>query len=86
MVARAKIAISLDPAVLARAERLRRVTGESRSALINRALAALVDAEAHEVRVSQYVDAYKRQPENAKETAVARALAVSALRGVGWDD
>jgi metal-responsive CopG/Arc/MetJ family transcriptional regulator len=86
MVARAKIAISLDPGVLARAEKLCRATGESRSALINRALRALVEQEAQEVRVESYVDAYRRQPETKAEVAAALSLASASLAGVAWDD
>lgn len=86
MVARAKIAISLDPAVLSRAEKLRKATGESRSALINRALRALVEQEAQEVRVEQYVDAYRRHPETKAEVASAQALAHASLAGVEWEE
>lgn len=86
MVTRAKIAISLDAAVLARAEKLRRATGESRSALINRALRALVDQEARDVRVANYVDAYRQKPETKAEIAVAEMLASGSLAGVAWDD
>ena len=81
-----KVAISLDPELLARAERLRRRTGESRSALVGRALRALLSAEDRDRRVAEYVAAYRRAPETTRETATMRTLARRALAAVPWDD
>lgn len=81
-----KIAISLDPELLARAERLRRQTGESRSAIVQRALRELVRAEEREEQVAEYVEAYRRLPESAKEIAATRKLARRSVANVPWDD
>jgi predicted transcriptional regulator len=58
-----KLAFSIAPELLARVERVRQVTGESRSALISRALARLTDAELAQARVRRYVEAYRENPE-----------------------
>lgn len=81
-----KVAISLDPALLERAERLRKATGESRSALVGRALRELLRAEERDRRVAEYVDAYRRVPESSGEIAQARRLAKRSLAAVAWDD
>jgi metal-responsive CopG/Arc/MetJ family transcriptional regulator len=86
MPGRAKIAVTLDPGVLARAERLRRRSGESRSALVNRALRALLDSERRADQVKQYLEAYERVPETPAEIAAADELSRKTLRALAWDD
>jgi len=81
-----KVAISLDPELLARAERLRKETGESRSALVGRALRELLRAEERDRRVAEYVEAYRRVPETSREVAQVRTLARRSLAAVPWDD
>jgi metal-responsive CopG/Arc/MetJ family transcriptional regulator len=80
-----KIAVSLDSRLLARAERLRRATGESRSALVARALRDLVRSEAQERRVREYVEAYRRMPETTHEVRTARALARRSVTNLPWE-
>ena len=81
-----KVAVSLDPRLLSRAEALRQRTGESRSALFARALRKLLDDEEHQRRVEQYVAAYRQQPESAAAVAAARATARRSLAALPWDD
>lgn len=81
-----KIAISLDPEVLAGAERLRKQTGESRSALIARALRQLLREAETQRRRSEYVAAYRRVPETSREVALTRKLARKSVRAVAWDE
>lgn len=81
-----KVAVSLDRKLLAEAERLRKGTGESRSALVARALRQLLMQESRSRRIAEYVDAYQRVPETATETRAARRLARSALADLPWDD
>ena len=81
-----KVAISLDRALLDRAEKLRQTTGESRSALVGRALRALLHTEAKARRVAEYVDGYRRLPETPREIDVARKLARRSAANVDWDD
>jgi metal-responsive CopG/Arc/MetJ family transcriptional regulator len=70
----AKVACSLDRRLLARVERLRARTGESRSAVIGRALALLTTDEAQAAAVRRYVEAYREMPESS-EDVVAASLA-----------
>ena len=81
-----KIAISVERELLARAERLRSSTGESRSALLGRALRLLLRTEGHARQVEQYVDAYQRMPESAGDERHARAQARRSLAALDWDD
>ena len=80
-----KVALSLDRELLRRAEKLRKATGESRSALLARALRLLVGAESHAERVREYVAAYERAPEDARDIEAARDLAKRALAALPWD-
>jgi hypothetical protein len=86
MAGRSKFACSIDAAVLARVERLRALTGESRSAVVNRALAKLTEQEARSARVRRYIEAYREQPESDEEISAAAELARRALRRVTWED
>jgi hypothetical protein len=86
MTRSAKVAISLDADLLRRVERIRTRTGESRSAVVARALRLLTKAEETERLVREYVDGYRRHPETAAETATARALARQSLALVPWDE
>jgi len=78
-MARSKIACSIDTRLLARVERIRLLTGETRSALIGRALAQLTSEEAHTERVRRYRNAYLEQPETAGELDAARRYARRTL-------
>jgi len=81
-----KIAVSVDRELLRKAERLRGSTGETRSALVSRALRRLVIEQEHAERIEQYVEAYRRKPERPDEAELARALARRSLDGIAWED
>lgn len=81
-----KVAISLDRELLGRAERLRATTGETRSALVARALLQLVQQESSARRIEEYVDAYKRIPETPADVRAARALARRSISKLAWDE
>jgi hypothetical protein len=81
-----KVAVSLDRELLAHAERLRKSTGESRSALVGRALRQLLRSEARSARVAEYVEAYRRMPESAQDVRRARTVARRSLGTLPWDD
>jgi phosphoribosylformylglycinamidine (FGAM) synthase PurS component len=83
---RAKIACSIESRLLVRVERMRAVTGESRSAVINRALAKLTSEELSAARAQRYVQAYREAPETATAVATARSLAERALANLAWED
>jgi metal-responsive CopG/Arc/MetJ family transcriptional regulator len=81
-----KIAVSVNRELLRKAEELRAATGETRSALFSRALAALVAERQLQDRIAGYVEAYRRTPERAVETSLARATARRSLEALAWDD
>jgi metal-responsive CopG/Arc/MetJ family transcriptional regulator len=80
MAKSAKVAFSIDQRLLERVERIRARTGESRSAVIARALALVTDAEANAERVRRYEAAYREQPETDGDEQTARVLAKRALK------
>jgi hypothetical protein len=82
----AKIAISLDQGLLASAERLRKTTGESRSALIVRSLRSLLAADERAAAAARYVEAYRAHPETVDDERDARALARRSLAALPWDE
>ena len=86
MTRAAKVAFSLEQELLDEVERIRARTGESRSALIARALAALTKEDARRERIARYVEAYREQPEGEAEVEAARTAARRALRRLRWDD
>ena len=81
-----KIAVSLDPDLLHRAERVRSRTGESRSALVSRALRLLTREEEKAQRIADYVRAYREHPETAEEIASIRATAKRSLAAIAWEE
>lgn len=81
-----KIAVSLDPELLDRAERVRRRTGESRSALVCRALRLLTGEEEKAQRIADYVRAYREHPEAAEEVVSIGAVAKRSLAVLPWDE
>ncbi len=81
-----KVAISLDRELLKEAERLRKTTGESRSALMARALRKLLQVEEEQRLASEYVAAYRRCPETAEDERSARDLARRSIAQVEWED
>jgi len=84
MVKTEKVAVTVDREVLGAAERLRQKTGESRSALVNRALHLLVSDDARRAQVAQYVQGYREHPETDDDVAVARELAAATLKALPW--
>jgi len=81
----AKITVSVDQAVLRQAERVRRRTGESRSALVARALRVVLQVDDNAELVRQYVAGYRRIPETAADKTSAHKLAARALDGLKWE-
>jgi metal-responsive CopG/Arc/MetJ family transcriptional regulator len=81
-----KIAVSLEIELLQRIETVRQQTGESRSAVVSRALRQLTQADEHSRRVVEYMTAYRDKPETAREVTAARVSARHALAALPWDD
>ncbi len=86
MTGTAKIAVSLDADLLRRVERLRGRSGESRSALVSRALRLLTREEEEAQRIRDYVRAYREHPETSEEVASIRAMAKRSLAAIPWDE
>jgi hypothetical protein len=86
MAHRAKIAFSLEPEVLASVERLRARTGESRSAVISRAIKLLTEADEKTARVAAYVRSYREHPETTRDVQAARRQAKRVLAALPWKD
>src|SRR4051812_12099914 len=83
---KAKIAFSIDARLLASVERVRAHTGESRSAVIARAIARLTSDNEQQERVRRYVLAYQEQPEDRRQVEAARRHARHVLAGLPWED
>lgn len=83
---RRKVAVSVSPDVLAAAERLRKRTGESRSAVFERALHGLLAAVQRSERAGRYVAGYRRHPERGGEVKAALSAALEALAAEPWDE
>lgn len=82
----AKVAISLDSTLLREIERLRAHTGESRSAVMARALQLLTQAEAQKAKVARYIEVHREHPEHHEAIAAARKRARASLAHLPWDD
>ena len=71
----AKVAVSLPAGLLAEVERFRRRSGESRSALVRRALERLIDTTAEADAVREYVESYRASPETPEERSLSKPSA-----------
>jgi metal-responsive CopG/Arc/MetJ family transcriptional regulator len=85
MSAAERIAISLPRELLKSVERLRRETGETRSALVQRALREVVAQKKRAEQVHRYVEGYAASPETAEEIAAAEAAATHLLAEEPWE-
>ncbi len=83
---RRKIAISVSAELLAAADALARETGESRSAVYERALRGYLAAREGKERSRRYVEGYRRTPETPREIAAALRAALPALTAEPWDE
>jgi metal-responsive CopG/Arc/MetJ family transcriptional regulator len=81
-----KIAITVDAGLLARAERLRRSTDESRSAVFSRALRALLGEEERQHKIARYIEVHREQPETAEEIAWIAAASAETLADLPWEE
>ncbi len=86
MPKRRKVAISFPTVLLEEVERRRKRTGETRSAVFERALDAYLAAERHIVASRQYVAGYRRVPETRAEVKAALVAAVAGLTASSPDE
>lgn len=80
----AKVAISLPSDVLTELERLRSETGESRSALVQRAIRQLIRDRRREERISRYIEGYRQRPESPAEIEAAERAAIDLFASEPW--
>lgn len=82
---RQKVAVSVRAELLEWVERMRKRSGDSRSAVFERALTAYFAEAARSAQAASYVAAYRRRPERLAEQRAALAMAVEALATEPWD-
>ena len=85
MSATERIAISLPRELLKSIERVRRETGETRSALVQRALREVVAQKKRAEDLRRYVEGYAAAPETPDEIATAEASAAQLLAEEPWE-
>ena len=85
MSATKKIAISLPDELVSNLERIRKQTGESRSAFIRRALEQVMAERKQRAQIARYLEGYRKHPETAKEIKAAEAAATALLAGEPWE-
>ena len=66
------------------AERVRKASGKSRSAMIQDALRHWLDSQPNTTIVRKYEAGYRRKPEGSREARAARATAVHLLSTEDW--
>ena len=80
-----KIAISLSREVLSGIEKLRKETGESRSAIVRRGIQKLLQEKESAARIQSYLEGYRRQPETGAEIEAATLAATELLAREPWE-
>ena len=80
----AKVAISLPTVVLERLEQAR-LPGQTRSALITRAIEAFLTDQQTRTEAEAYAHGYARFPETAEEVAELDRLGAAVLAAEPWD-
>ena len=80
----AKIAISLPVEVLRKVERLRKETGESRSALIRKAIERIFEDREKARKDRAYVEGYRRMPETAEDRLLSDEMVAESLSRDPW--
>ncbi len=85
MVGTEKVAISLPSELLKKVESIRKVTGESRSSFIRRAVEAILSEWERKELIAKYEEGYRKKPETPGEIAAAEAAATELLAGEPWE-
>jgi metal-responsive CopG/Arc/MetJ family transcriptional regulator len=79
-----KVAVSIPNGLYRAVERVRKGSGQSRSAVIQDALRHWLDSQAHARLVREYEEGYRRKPEGRREIKGAEAAAVHLLSTDKW--
>jgi metal-responsive CopG/Arc/MetJ family transcriptional regulator len=80
-----QVVIRLPVSLLREVERVRRATGESRSAVIRRSIELLLGRAEQSELVPKYVEGHLAHPEGRSEVGVAMATAAEALEDEPWE-
>ena len=79
-----KVAVSIPSALYQAVERVRKASGQSRSAVIQDALRYWLDSQAQGALVREYEAGYRRKPEGRREIKAAGVTAVRLLSTEDW--
>ena len=79
-----KIAVSIRASTYRAVERVRKVRGQSRSAVVQDALRHWLDDQTQAALVREYEAGYRRRPEGRREIKAAEAAAVRLLATEDW--
>jgi metal-responsive CopG/Arc/MetJ family transcriptional regulator len=79
-----KVAVSLPSGLYQALERVRKVSGKSRSAVIQDALRHWLESQTEAALVREYQAGYRRKPEGRREIKAAEAAAVRLLSTEDW--
>ena len=85
MKPREKIAITVAPDLLAQVERLRLKSGESRSAVFERALVSYLGAADRSAKAQRHAEGYRRVPETPADERNALIAARDVFLANPWD-
>lgn len=80
-----KVAISLPSDLLVVAERAREARGETRSEFFRLAIEAWLQREEQQAAIDQYVEGYRRCPENDDEVEEASKVAATVFALEPWE-
>ena len=81
----AKIAISLPVEVLRKVERLRKETGESRSALIRKAIERVFADREKAKRALAYIEGYRKYPDAVEDRPLTDAQVAEVIAKDPWE-
>jgi len=79
-----KVAVSIPDDLYRAIERIRKIGGKSRSAVMQEALRHWLRDQAQAALVREYEAGYRRRPESQREVKAAEAAAVRLLSGDDW--
>ena len=82
---RDKVAVSISQELLSAIEAIRKQSGDSRSAVFERALSAYVASGNEAATVRRYAEGYRKHPETLAEQRAALARSLEALAANVWD-
>lgn len=80
-----KIAISLPADLVRHIEKIRKKTGESRSALIRRSIEFTLNQKTKDALSARYIEGYQIYPETSEEMNIARVTSAKTLSEEPWE-